>query len=196
VDEDARQSIALMLARIERMTSLIDGILQYSRAGEAELHRVDVDSGALVADVVSSLAVPAGISVVVAPRLPRVVYDETQLRQVFQNLISNALQHMGRETGSVVVACRRDGDDWLFTIKDDGVGIAAKHRAQVFDLFERLGRDRALSGGVGLPIAKRIVERNGGRIGLAEADEIGCEFFFTVPIAAKEGSSAKSAGDA
>jgi PAS domain S-box-containing protein len=194
VDEDARQSIALMHARIERMTRLIDGILQYSRAGEVELHRVDVDSSALVADIVSSLAIPRGIAVTVAPDLPRVVYDETQLRQVFQNLISNALQHMGRETGSVVVECRRDDEEWLFTIKDDGVGIAAQHRSQVFKLFERLGRDRAPSGGVGLPIAKRIVERNGGRIGLAQANETGCEFFFTVPIAAGEGPSERAGG--
>ncbi len=183
VNEDAQRSIALMLGRVERMTRLIDGILQYSRAGEAELHRVEVDSGALVADVVASLAVPPGIAVQVGPDLPRVVYDETQLRQVFQNLITNALQHMGRERGSVAVDCRREGDEWLFSIKDDGVGISARYHLQVFKLFERPGRDRAPGHGVGLPIAKRIVERNGGRIGLAPRQESGCEFFFTVPIA-------------
>jgi PAS domain S-box-containing protein len=193
VNEDARRSVELMLGRVERLTRLIDGILQYSRVGEAELHRVEVDSGALVADVVASLAVPAGIAVAVAPDLPRVVYDETQLRQVFQNLIANALQHMGRERGSVVVACRREGDEWLFTIKDDGVGIAPRHHQQVFKLFERPGRERAPGHGVGLPIAKRIVERNGGRIGLAPPDEAGCEVYFTVPIELKRYASGESA---
>jgi signal transduction histidine kinase len=135
------------------------------------------------------LAVPPGIVVKVGPDLPRITYDETQLRQVFQNLITNSMQHMGRDRGSVVVACRRVGDDWLFTIKDDGVGIAAQHHEQVFKLFERLGRDRALIPGVGLPIAKRIVERNGGTIGLVHADSAGCEFYFTVPATRNRDSS-------
>lgn len=181
VDEDARQSVALMLERVERMTRLVDGILQYSRVGQIELNRVEIDSGALVADIVASLTMLPGLSLAVAPNLPPVVYDETQLRQVFQNLITNAMQHMGREQkGTIVVGCRRDGDHWLFSVKDDGVGIAAQHYEQVFKLFGRLGRDRP--GGAGLPIAKRIVERNGGTIGLVRADEPGCEFYFTVPI--------------
>jgi two-component system, LuxR family, sensor kinase FixL len=189
VDDDARRSVALMLERVERMTCLIDGILRYSRAGEAELNRIEIDSGALVADVISSLAVPPGISLTVAPGLPRVVYDETQLRQVFQNLIANATQHMGRD-GSVVVACRRERDEWLFSVKDDGVGIAEHQRERVFKLFERFGPGRAASAGVGLPIAKRIVERNGGTIGLVPGAGGGCEFHFTIPIVPKRDSRA------
>jgi two-component system sensor kinase FixL len=189
VDDDARRSVALMLQRVERMTCLIDGILRYSRAGEAELNRIEIDSGALAADVISSLAVPPGISLTVAPGLPRVVYDETQLRQVFQNLIANAIQHMGRD-GSVVVACRRERDEWQFSVKDDGVGIAEHQRERVFKLFERFGRGRAASAGVGLPIAKRIVERNGGTIGLVPGAGGGCEFQFTIPIVPKRDSRA------
>lgn len=189
VDADARESIVLMRERVQRMTRLIDGILEYSRAGSVEPNRVEIDSGTLVADVVASLAVPPGITVSAAPDLPRVVYDATQLRQVFQNLISNALQHMGREQGSVVVRSDREGGLWRFSIKDDGVGIAAAHRDDLFKLFERSGRGRAPGAGVGLPIAKRIVERNGGTIGFADAGAGGCDVQFTVPTTPERGSS-------
>jgi light-regulated signal transduction histidine kinase (bacteriophytochrome) len=195
VDDDARQSIALMRERIERMTRLVDGILRYSSVGSSETNRVEVDCDDLVADIVASLAVPPGISVAVAPDLPHVVYDETQLRQVFQNLIGNAVQHLGRERGAVMVACRREGDMWRFAVVDDGVGIAAQRREHVFKLFERLGRDRALGAGVGLPIAKRIVERNGGTIGIAQPGAAGCEFHFTVPITPKPPASAAGSSD-
>ena len=189
VDDDARESVALMRERVERMTRLIDGILEYSRAGSGEPNRVEIDSGALVADVVASLVVPPGITVRVAADLPRVTYDATQLRQVFQNLISNALQHMGREQGSVVVRSAREGSHYRFSVKDDGVGITAARRDDLFKLFERPGRGRALSAGVGLPIAKRIVERNGGTIGFVHADAGGCEVQFTVSMTSQRDSS-------
>jgi PAS domain S-box-containing protein len=177
VDDDARQSVELMRERVEQMTRLIDGILQYSRVGQGEFNRVEIDTGALVADVVASLPVPPGMTVSVAPGLPRVTYDATQLRQVFQNLVANAIQHMGRKSGSIAVACRRDGALWEFSVKDDGIGIAASRPDHVFQL--------SLSAGVGLPIARRIVERNGGGIVLVRAGGTGCEFRFTVPADAR-----------
>jgi PAS domain S-box-containing protein len=183
VDEDARQSIALMLERTERMTRLIDGILQYSRAGSEGLDKTTVDSHDLAADVIASLPVPHEIEIVLMGRLPLVTYDQTQLRQVFQNLIFNAVQHMGVEHGTVTVACRRDGQHWVFSVADTGVGISERHRERIFKLFEVFRtKDTERARGLGLPIAKRIVEHNGGAIGLADRSEPGCEFFFTVPV--------------
>lgn len=181
VNDDARENIALMLERTGRLSRLIAGILDYSRVSRQGITLTTVDTAALVADVIASITPPDGIAIRIAGDLPPVRYDETQLRQVFQNLIVNAVTHMGKPRGDVVVSCTPVAGGVAFGVRDQGVGIPERHRERIFGLFQTL-RSKEASGntGAGLAIVKRIVERNGGTIHVASEEGEGTEFTFTV----------------
>lgn len=195
VNDDTRENLDLMLERTGRLSKLIDGILHYSRAGKAGAVRVPIDTGALVADVIRSIAVPENLTVCVEGALPTVAYDETQLRQVFQNLIDNALKHLGKPDGRVTVSCREvAGEAWEFSVADDGIGIAERHFTRIFELFQTLRpKDECRTAGAGLAIVKRIVESNGGAIRVASTEGLGATFTFSVP---KQRSMVEQAGAA
>lgn len=182
VDPDSRENLNLMLERVHRLDRLIDGILQYSRAGRSSETRVLVDTNALVLDVIASLSPPEHISVEVAGELPRVEYNETELRQVFQNLVDNALRHLGKPNGVISVSGRRVGDYIEFSVRDTGVGIPERHFERIFELFQTLKpKDESGTTGAGLAIVKRIVECNGGLIRVTSQLDAGSEFTFSVP---------------
>jgi signal transduction histidine kinase len=111
--------------------------------------------------------------------LPSIRYDEAQLTRVFQNLIGNALQHAGGAGASVAIACESAAQGWEFRVRDRGPGVPPEHRERIFRMFQRLSTDPN-STGIGLAIVKKIVESNGGAVGVRAAPEQGAEFFFTV----------------
>ena len=182
VDADARENLTLMLERIERLEQLLGGILDYSRAGRGHPSQTDVDAEVLVRDVIASLVPSPHIEIRVAGPLPRIRYNETQLRQVFQNLLDNAIKHLGKPQGTIAVSCDEEPDRWRFSVKDDGVGIPERHFERIFDLFQTLRpKDEVKSVGAGLAIVQRIVESNGGEISVASTEGEGARFCFTVP---------------
>jgi len=182
VDDDARENIDLMRERVERLAKLIDGILDYSRAGRAGGEPVRIDVEQLLGDVVASIEPPPGVAIEVAGPFPDVYYEPTQLRQVFQNLIVNAAAHGGGRLRRIRVAARALPDGVAFRVSDDGVGIAERHFKRIFDLFQTLrAKDETRSAGAGLAIVKRIVESNRGRIDVASRESQGTTFTFTVP---------------
>jgi chemotaxis family two-component system sensor kinase Cph1 len=117
--------------------------------------------------------------------LPEVVADAGQLGQVLQNLISNAIKFGRRDVPPRVhISAERDGDDWLFSVRDNGIGIDPKRSEGLFQLFQRLHtRDEYAGQGIGLALAKKIVERHGGRIWVASRPGEGATFYFTIPVA-------------
>lgn len=182
LDADGREKLQLMVDRAQRLSRMIDAILRYSRAGRTRGTPERIDTADLVAEVIASLAPAETIDVRIEGALPVVTYDRTQLRQVFQNLIDNAVKHLHRPHGSVLVSCRDAGDHWRFEVRDTGPGIAPEHRERIFRLFETLrARDEFESTGVGLAIVKRIVERNGGKVFVESAPGRGSCFAFVVP---------------
>jgi signal transduction histidine kinase len=145
---------------------------------------VTVDLNALVPEIVDALAAPPGVTISVQDRLPAVVAERTRLRQLFQNLIGNAIKHLDRPDGEVRVAARDDGDHYTFSVADNGPGIDPRHHERIFQLFQTLSpRDRKESTGVGLALVKKIVELNGGRVWLESRTGQGSTFFFTLPKA-------------
>jgi len=139
--------------------------------------------------VIDSLAPPEGIRARIAGRLPIVVYDRTQLVQVFQNLVGNAIQHLGRPTGEIVVSCHEGPDCFELAVRDDGAGIDTRHFERIFKIFQTLGRQpEGGSTGVGLAIVKRIVENHGGSIWVESAVGSGTTFRFSVPKASAQPS--------
>jgi PAS domain S-box-containing protein len=183
LDERSKDNIRLMLMRTDRLSRLIDGILQYSRAGRGRQEIDPVDVEPLVRDVIFTLAAPDWVRIRLQGDFPIVQYDTTQLRQVFQNLISNAIVHMNRPEGEIVVSCTADADAWRFSVRDNGVGIPEQHLERIFELFQTLRpKDEGNTTGVGLSIVKRIVERNGGVVRVASSVGQGADFVFTVPF--------------
>jgi PAS domain S-box-containing protein len=179
--EEGREQLALLRSRARRMHRLIDGILEYSRAGRA-VDRKDVDVARVVSDVIDALAPPEGIEVRVEPPLPRVRYDEVQLTQVLQNLIGNAIQHMGSLQGMVIVSAREQVDAWEVSVSDTGAGIPKEHQERVFRMFQTLHRSQdAESTGIGLAVVKKVVEGNGGRVTLDSSPGAGTRVAFTIP---------------
>lgn len=191
-DEDGKEQMRLLIGRVRRMDQLINGILQYSRVGRVREERVAVDLNRLLAEVIDLLAPPAHIHVAVAP-LPTVVLEPTRLQQVFQNLLSNAIQYLDKPVGEIAVAAEPVGREWHFHVRDNGPGIEARHRERIFQLFQTLQpRDRSESTGIGLSLVKKIVELYGGRVWLESTPGEGSTFSFSLPAAVVRSGGAKS----
>lgn len=184
LDEDAELYISEAIEGTRRMYALIQGLLRYSRAGHRELSRDSVDCAKLVGGVVDALAGVIGQTdaTVSIGALPTIRAESTQLEQVFQNLIANALKFRSTARPRIQVAAARDQRKWSFSVTDNGIGIEPRHARRVFDVFKRLHGHEAYAGsGIGLSICKRVVERHGGEIWVAPAPAGGCRFQFTIP---------------
>jgi len=189
-DDEGRDQLNLLLGRVKRMHDLIDGILQYSRAGRIREEVVEVDLDELVPAVIDLLAPPPHIRVTVETPLPRIVIEPTRIAQVFQNLLSNAVKYMDKPEGRVRVGCTEEGGWWKFYVSDNGPGIEEKDRQRVFQLFQTLKpRDEADSTGVGLAVVKKAVEMYGGRVWIESKVGEGSTFYFTLPKRAAAGKA-------
>jgi PAS domain S-box-containing protein len=182
LDEEADRFIAFTISGVERMQALIDDLLAYSKVGRAELKRADVDTAELVEGVLADLdglVAERGARVEVA-ELPTVWGEPVLLRQVLQNLIGNAVKFGDGEAPRVWVSATRRGARWRIDVEDNGSGIDPGQRERIFEMFQRLhGRDTPGTG-IGLAIAKLIVERHDGRIWVDSASDGGSIFSFTI----------------
>lgn len=182
LDEDAVIKLDLLSARVARMHAMIDGMLQYSRAGRERVPMGEVDLDRVTREVIDLLAPPPHIEVTVENKLPTVQGDPTRLSQVFQNLIGNACHYMDKPAGRVTVTCEDDDTHWRFAVRDNGPGIAPRHHERIFRLFQTLAPgDDASSTGVGLALVKRIVESGGGRVWVESDLGSGATFYWTWP---------------
>ncbi len=182
LDEKGRRYLNQMLARTKRMHHFIEGILQYSRLGRANIKQEALDADALVRQVITAISPPETILMGITGTLPTVVYDKTLLSQLFQNLLDNAMKHLGKPEGQVMVSCSDRGKHWEFAVKDTGVGIEARHFERIFKMFQSLKpRQEAESTGIGLAQVKKIVERHGGTIRVESTVGEGSAFVFTIP---------------
>jgi light-regulated signal transduction histidine kinase (bacteriophytochrome) len=182
LDEQGREQINLLTGRVVRMQNLIDGILQYSRIGRVKEKKDVVNLNDLVSEVVDMVAPPENISITIENELPTIECERTRITQVFQNLISNAVKYMDKPQGQVKIGCIEEDDRWKFSVSDNGQGIEEKHFERIFQLFQTLSsHDKSESTGIGLTVAKKIVELCGGSIWVQSKVGEGSTFFFTLP---------------
>jgi light-regulated signal transduction histidine kinase (bacteriophytochrome) len=184
LDGDALRFIERTSAAVSRMQALIRDLLAYSRVGTRGEAFGPADCERVLREVLDDLqpAVAETGAVVTHDPLPTLAADESQIRQLLQNLIGNAIKFRGAEPPRVHVAARRDGDAWRFTVRDNGIGIDPEFAERVFVIFQRLHGRRAYPGtGVGLAICKRIVERHGGRIWIEPGAGGGTTLCFQIP---------------
>ena len=188
LDSDADEFIGFALDGAVRMQRLIEDLLAYSRVSSRGAELTPTDAGAVLDRALASLklAIEDANAVVTRDPLPVVPADQSQLEHVFLNLIGNALKFRGSQRPEVhITAAQRDGD-WLFSVRDNGIGIEAQYFERIFVIFQRLhGREQYPGTGIGLAITKRIVERHGGRIWVESQPEQGATFFFTIPAAGR-----------
>lgn len=185
LDEDAEEFFGFMLGGVERMNALIDDLLEYSRVSSRAKPLTHTDLNQVLAGVLGNLQVliqetDATIHHEPLPNLPA---DATQIGQVFQNLVTNALIFRSPERRPVVhiSACPQE-NKMRICVEDNGIGIEDNHTDRIFDMFQRLHPHDAYPGtGIGLALAKKIVERHGGRIWVESTPGQGSQFYFTLP---------------
>jgi PAS domain S-box-containing protein len=185
LDSDADEFITFAVDGCNRMQGLIQDLLAYSRAGtnERKLREVPSENALQKALINLRAAIKQSGAVVTHDALPAVTTDETQLTQVFQNLVGNAIKYRRAEEPRVhVSAARNDCNEWTFSVRDNGLGIDSQYFERIFVLFQRLhGRDEFEGTGIGLAVCKRIVERMGGKIWVESQPEKGSTFYFALP---------------
>ena len=182
LNEENLHQMQLMRGRVYRLEALINGLLQYSRAGRLTTKPESVDVATLLTQVIDELAPPAQFTIELAPGMPTLFTERLALQQVFTHLIDNAIKHHPRSDGTVKISVQDLDDAYEFAVADDGAGIAPRFHEKVFVIFQILqARDTVENTGVGLAIAKRIVESQGGTIRLESQEGQGATFYFTWP---------------
>ena len=184
LDSEADRYIEYAVSGALRMEQLVKDLLAYTRITSAEESLALVDANEAVAEAIKNLraAIEESQACISYAGLPQVKADPTHLQQIFQNLIGNAIKYRSEEPPRITVACVRRNKEWLFSVKDNGIGIDEQYSNQIFGLFKRLHAPNSYPGtGLGLAICERLVQRNGGHIWVESRLGAGATFFFTLP---------------
>jgi len=192
LSDEAIEQMNLLLERVERMHNLIEGILQYSRAGRAEGKRVRVNLNDFVPEIISMVAPPENITVTIEEELPVIECEEIHIMQIFQNLLSNAIKYMDKPQGHIQVGCVEQDGFWKFSVADNGPGIDERYFERIFKIFQALPTSPDFQGtGVGLTVAKKLIELYNGKVWVESKVGEGSTFFFTLPKQEIEASNEK-----
>ncbi len=184
LEKDADEFIGFAVDGATRMQALINDLLAYSRVGTRGKPFAPTDCGAVLQMALDNLArsVLESGAVITHDPLPTVWGDAVQLTQVFQNLIANAVKFRGQETPRIHVSAKRQGSQWVFAVRDNGIGIDPDQQERIFMIFQRLHHRSEYPGtGIGLAICKKILERHGGRIWVESKPDEGATFYFSLP---------------
>jgi light-regulated signal transduction histidine kinase (bacteriophytochrome) len=184
LDAEAQTFIQYAVEGVERMETLIKDLLTYSRVNTHGKELTPTDAGVAFNAALGNLhaLIVETAAEISCGELPTVRADASQLIQLFQNLLGNALKFRGEAPPKIEVAARRDGDFWQFSIRDNGIGIDPKFHNTIFDAFRSLHTRKKYPGtGIGLATCKKIVERHGGRIWVESKLGQGATFHFTLP---------------
>jgi signal transduction histidine kinase len=183
LDENANKYIGYACEGALRMQTLVRDLLAFSRVGRdgAACGRVDCEAAMEVALLGLGSAMQESGAVVTHAVLPVVWADRSQVTQIFQNLIGNAIKFHGKEPPAISVQAEKAGEQWLFIVSDNGIGIAPEYAENIFVVFQRLHTRAEYAGnGIGLAICKKIIERGGGKIWVEALAGHGSVFKFTV----------------
>lgn len=185
-DEDGREFLEFAVDGADRMRSMIEGLLNYSRVETRGESFEPIELDAVLEDVREDLqvAIEDNDATITTDTLPRVRGDPNQLRQLFQNLLENAIEYSGEEPPVVHVSARRNSTNWLISIRDEGIGIAPEDQGKIFEIFQRAhDRSHGSGTGIGLALCKRIIERHGGDIRIDSDLDEGTTVQLTLPAA-------------
>lgn len=185
LDSEADEFIAYAVDGATRMRDMINDLLDYSRVDTRGKHFEPTDCEAVLDRTLENLkmVVEESGAVVSHDPLPTVMADNVQLIQLFQNLIGNAIKFCGKEPPRIHILAEQKGKEWVFSVRDNGIGIDPEYAERIFQIFQRLHSRKEYPGtGIGLAICRRIVERHGGHIWVKSQPGTGSTFYFTIPI--------------
>ena len=191
LDADADEFIGYAVDGATRMQQLINALLDYSRVGTRAKPLEPTDCEAVFSNAIANLgaAIKETEAVVTHDHLPTVTADATQMVQVFQNLLGNSIKFHSEKRPEIHVGAHRNGSEWIFSVRDNGIGIDPKYFERIFIIFQRLhGRNDYPGTGIGLALCKKIVERHKGRIWVESESGKGATFYFTIPMGGEEKS--------
>jgi two-component system CheB/CheR fusion protein len=187
--EEADRFISYSVEGALRIEALLKALLAYWEVtGREQDSFASIDCGAVLAKALLNLqaAIVESGAIVISTALPTVVAEEVMLTQLFQNLISNSIKFRGEETPRIHISAESDAEGWLFSVRDNGIGIDPKDAGRVFGMFKRLHGSEIPGTGIGLALCKKVVERKGGRIWVESETGQGATFKFTIPTRRRE----------
>jgi two-component system sensor kinase FixL len=186
LDEHGKEQIRLLKNRVTRINKLIDGMLQFSKIVRAQDQEKPVNLNALLSHLIRESNVPANIEIAI-DSLPEVFCEYEHIALVFQNLLSNAITFMDKSKGLIKIGCVEQGKFWKFYVSDNGPGIEQKYFEKIFGIFQTLpSKTEPETAGIGLAVAKKIVEIYGGKIWVKSQLGKGSTFCFTLPAQPEE----------
>jgi signal transduction histidine kinase/HAMP domain-containing protein len=184
LDDKAREFIEYTVDGVKRMQILIKDLLAYSQVGTKGKTFEPTNCSVALEQAIYNLhkAVEESGAELTYDLLPTVSGDSSQLTRLFQNLIGNAIKYRGKDKPEIYISAQKKGDEWVFSVRDKGIGIESQYFEKIFDVFRRLHTREEYDGtGIGLAICKKIVERHGGKIWVESVSGKGSTFYFTVP---------------
>ncbi|MDP4191569.1 MAG: PAS domain S-box protein, partial [Bacteroidota bacterium] len=185
IDEKANEYIWQIVDGANRMSSLIQDLLSYARVTTKKESFADTELNAIISEIRRDLqvAIVETKTSIEVDFLPEIKADATQMKQLLQNLIQNSLKFRNKEKTFIKISAELKDKEWIFTVKDNGIGIKSEDFDRIFMLFQRLNeKDKYPGTGIGLAICKRIVERHGGHIWLESEEGKGTTFYFSIPV--------------
>jgi signal transduction histidine kinase len=178
-NEKTARYFALIQEKVEKMDHLIHGILTYSKIDNVKLVKEKIILMDLINSIIATIFIPSHIVVIIKDELPILTADRFRMQQLFQNLISNAVNYNDKPNGIVEIGVQEEEHQYVFSIKDNGSGIEEENKIKIFQMFQSFNKADK-STGIGLSIVRRIVENEGGKIWFDSEEEIGTTFYFTI----------------
>jgi len=179
-DQQTLESFDMMLQNLEKMDHLIITILDYSSIDKTDTVSTNFNLNEVVSDCLKKLEIPSNFKINVSDVLPNVHANKQRMTQVFQNLVQNAIDYNKSDSPSIEIDCTENEEFQTIKIKDNGIGIKKEYTNKIFDSFMKL-HNNFNSAGLGLSIAKRIIESKGGKIWVESEENSGSTFYFTIP---------------
>jgi light-regulated signal transduction histidine kinase (bacteriophytochrome) len=184
LDEDANEFINYALEGVDRMRGLINDLLRLSRVETRGKSFEKVNMNSILKNVLTDLSpsITEKNATITKDPLPEIVADRTQMRKVLQNLISNALKFHGESPPNIHISGESKENKWVFSVKDNGIGIDPQYFDRIFKIFQRLHtRDEYEGTGIGLAVCKKIIQRHNGEIWVKSEKNKGSTFYFSIP---------------
>ncbi len=196
ISNESQYLLGELRRRVRRMEQLLSELLEYSRVGQNGVQLTETNLHDLVADAVQLVDLPSDAEVIIEDPMPTIMADRGSLTRVFLNLLSNAIKYRSLDELRIECRCKREGHFVVFTVIDNGIGIAPKFHDRIFQMFKRLHSQSQIEGsGIGLALVQKLVEQAGGEISVESEEHRGASFRFTWPAIAPSKLSAPVANE-
>jgi signal transduction histidine kinase/ligand-binding sensor domain-containing protein len=182
LDKKGKKNLELLKKRTKFMNDMIQALLEYSKIGRDKSKIEDIDFNKLLEETIVSLSPPENIKIIIENKLPKYKGDKTLSSKIFENLLSNAIKYADKNEVIIKINCVEEDNKWKFSVSDNGAGIEKKYFDKIFQIFETLDHTKTYESiGIGLTMAKKIVETEGGKIWVESEKGSGATFYFTLP---------------